>query len=104
MIPHRSKVWLPVLGSDEVRERLYRVNEQAARLSQCRGELTPEDQAELSNLSIRRNLLEAVLRGREAEKGRKIVSLEQWRFGFVPRRTARRLASLLSDRRGRRQQ
>lgn len=96
MIARRSTLCLPALGSDEVRERLCRLNELAAHLSQCRGELTPEDQAELSTLSIQRHLLEAVLRGRAAERGRKIVSLEQWRFGFVPKRTARRLASLLS--------
>jgi hypothetical protein len=95
VIPVCRRTSALIVDSEAARRRLARVEAEIARLQQQQPRRAA--QSALAPLYIRRNLLEAVLQGRAAERDKKVVSLERWRFGFLLVDTARRLAHLLED-------
>lgn len=73
-----------VLRSDEARRALDDITREIGRLDRS-SSLDAAQCAALAELLIRRNLLQAVLRGRTIEAERKVVRLERWRAGFASR-------------------
>ncbi|HWI26010.1 MAG TPA: hypothetical protein VN668_03515 [Stellaceae bacterium] len=87
------------LRSDEARRALEEITREIGCLDRS-SSLDAVQCAALTELLIRRNLLEGVLRGRTIEAERKVVRLERWRAGFASRTGLLRYGYLSGARHG----